>query len=127
MTIERINWINDGSLPDSAETVLIEWQHPDCVEVWIGYHDGEGWRNAESFPVDASVIAWAEIPAGSLLCEPDDEVQRLRTEAHGMRQIIGEQSAMIERLSVMLEAAQITASREIDRIATEAISKAAQR
>ncbi len=57
-------WIDpDHTLPDSDMTVLI--CAPDSSEpVWLGFHDGECWRNVEGFPI--TVTGWAEMPD---LCE----------------------------------------------------------
>ncbi len=57
-------WIDaDRALPDSDTTVLIST--PDSSEpVWLGFHDGECWRNVEGFPI--AVTGWAEMPD---LCE----------------------------------------------------------
>ncbi len=53
-------WINpDHTLPDSDMTVVVNT--PNSSEpVWLGFHDGECWRNVEGFPI--TVTAWAEMP-----------------------------------------------------------------
>ena len=53
-------WIDAAhALPDSDMTVLIS--APDSSEpVWLGFHDGECWRNVEGFPI--TVTGWAEMP-----------------------------------------------------------------
>lgn len=53
-------WIGvDYALPDSDTTVVINVS--DSSEpVWLGFYDGECWRNVEGFPV--TVAAWAEMP-----------------------------------------------------------------
>lgn len=62
MTTEQITWhaVADR-LPDDEQTVLI------CTDgtsepVWIGYRDGDNWRDTEGFVVN--VTAWAEMPRG---------------------------------------------------------------
>lgn len=54
----------------------------------------------------------------------NDELTRLRLENINLRRIVGEQGAHIERLNVMLLAAQQSASKAIEDEAAEAIQKA---
>ena len=49
----------DSRLPDADLTVLVALKD-DAEDVWLGYLDGETWRNAEGFPI--KVTHWAEIP-----------------------------------------------------------------
>ena len=56
--------------------------------------------------------------------DTERELLKLKLEAMQLRSIIGTQGAELERLRVMLLAAQETASREIDRMALDAINKA---
>ena len=53
-------WIDaDHALPDSDTTVVINVL--DSAEpVWLGFYDGECWRNVEGFPV--TVAAWSDMP-----------------------------------------------------------------
>ena len=53
-------WINpDHTLPDSDMTVVVNTPH-SSEPVWLGFYDGECWRNVEGFPI--TVTAWAEMP-----------------------------------------------------------------
>lgn len=48
-------------MPDSDLTVIVRTR--GCEEpVWLGYHDGEQWRDVDNLPID--VVRWAELPAG---------------------------------------------------------------
>lgn len=58
---ETLQWITDGSLPDSETTVLLCDQHKQVGEA---FHDGDAWRWASSSLVRTKVIGWAEMPAG---------------------------------------------------------------
>lgn len=67
MIPETTNWkrVDEHGLPDADLTVLIEL-HPAgeySEPVWLGYHDGTGWRDAMGDAVQ--VIAWADMPKGS--------------------------------------------------------------
>jgi len=54
------SWISVGDiLPDSDMTVLINTPR-SSEPVWLGFFDGECWRNIEGFPID--VTHWAEMP-----------------------------------------------------------------
>lgn len=59
---ELIEW-HDATevLPDADETVLIIMGGD--VEAWVGYLDGDQWRDDSAFPVDR-VIYWASLPQG---------------------------------------------------------------
>ena len=120
---ETITWVTDGSLPDSDESVLVEWIYPEGPEVWPGFHDGTEWMSAEGFPVFMQVAAWAHMPVGTK-AETDPEIVRLKADAIQMRAIIGEQGAMINRLQVMLQAAQEAAAQASGLIVADAIAKA---
>lgn len=62
MQSESITWRSvDDSLPDAERTVLVALLDSD-EPVWLGYHDGDQWRDAEGFPVEVS--AWAPLPKG---------------------------------------------------------------
>lgn len=61
---ETIEWHSTRiSMPDSDITVLLFCPQLDC-EVWIGYHDGEVWREVGSDTIDGRVTHWAHIPSG---------------------------------------------------------------
>jgi len=120
---ETITWVTDGSLPDSDESVLVEWIYPEGHEVWPGFHDGDRWMSADGFPVWMTIAAWARLPVGTK-AGADPEIVRLKTDAIQMRAIIGEQGAMINRLQVMLQAAQEAAAQASGLIVAEAIAKA---
>jgi len=53
-----------------------------------------------------------------------DELQRAQSDIAKLREIVGVLTAENERLRVMLTAAQATASRDIDKMAADAIQKA---
>lgn len=61
--IEQIEWVPVAErLPDDDETVLLyapEYDEP----VWVGWRDGDGWRDMNGHPTDG-VVAWAALPAG---------------------------------------------------------------
>lgn len=59
---DRIEWFN--SVPDADTTVLTQSTTSD-EPIWLGYWDGQIWRDIEGFPRD--VIAWAHLPLGLLL------------------------------------------------------------
>jgi hypothetical protein len=69
-------WIEEKTqLPDSDLTVLIH--HPSNDEpVWLGYHDGETWRDVNAQEVQVS--HWMDLPA------PPGEVLEFESrDAHG--------------------------------------------
>jgi hypothetical protein len=54
-------WIDaETQLPDSDLTVLIHHQAND-EPVWLGYHDGETWRDVNAEEVQVS--HWMDMPA----------------------------------------------------------------
>lgn len=62
MTTETITWIDCAErLPDDGLSVLI-CTTGTAEPVWIGWLDGEEWRDSEGAAVE--VVAWAEMPAG---------------------------------------------------------------
>ena len=124
-TPETIYWVTDGTLPDDECLVLIETRDLDGTEIWTGYHDVVGWRTAEGMSVIDKVIAWAHMPDGSQLCDHDIELARLKIEILALRSTNGQQIATINRLKVMLDAAQIAASRRADEITAQTIKRAA--
>lgn len=62
---ELIEW-HDATevLPDADEAVLII--PGGDVEAWLGYLDGDKWRDVSAMPVDR-VIYWASLPQGPQL------------------------------------------------------------
>lgn len=61
---ETIEWKSTRkSMPDSDITVLIFCPQLDS-EVWLGYHDGEVWREVGSDTIEGRVTHWAEVPIG---------------------------------------------------------------
>lgn len=58
---ELIEWHRVENLPDSDTTVLII--AGGDTEVWLGYLDGDQWRDADGFRID-NVIYWAHVPSG---------------------------------------------------------------
>ena len=62
MTTETLTWIPVAErLPDDEINVLI-CTTGTAEPVWIGYRDGDVWRDTEGDEVD--VVAWAAMPAG---------------------------------------------------------------
>lgn len=60
--IEMIGWFKaEETLPDSDTTVLVIIGGD--TEIWIGYLDGEQWRDADGFKLD-NVLFWAHMPEG---------------------------------------------------------------
>lgn len=62
---ETITWRDAADLPDADTTVLIEI-HPDedySEPVFLGFHDGDTWRDVHGEPLQ--VVAWAEPPVGT--------------------------------------------------------------
>ena len=48
-------------MPDDDRTVLI--YNPDWIEpVWMGYFDGENWRQADAMQCVSDPTHWAEFP-----------------------------------------------------------------
>lgn len=62
MLTETIHWHEaTEQLPDADLTVLVRTE--GCAEpVWLGYHDGEAWRDTEG--AEIAVLRWADLPAG---------------------------------------------------------------
>lgn len=60
---ETVVWtlVADG-VPDADLTVNITLAEGSDEPVWLGYFDGEQWRDVEGMPVD--VIAWAPMLKG---------------------------------------------------------------
>ena len=58
-----VQWFDvDEQLPDDGQTVLIHCAGADDP-VWIGYHDGETWRDVDGANLgNAFVHHWAELP-----------------------------------------------------------------
>ena len=65
MITETITWITDGSLPDADTTVLIEAEVSGGTDVFTGYFDGHVRIDCTGWPCRQTVIAWADLPAGS--------------------------------------------------------------
>lgn len=125
---ETITWVTDGSLPDidDDDFVLVHSTWGDLNEfhhVWPGFHDGDRWMSVDGVPVPPPVAGWAYMPTGTK-ADADPELVRLKTDAIQMRAIIGEQGAMINRLQVMLQAAQEAAAQASGLIVADAIAKA---
>lgn len=60
--IVEVSWVVDSAnLPDDERTVLIALAGG---EVWMGYRDAGRWVTVEGAIVGATVIGWAEVPAG---------------------------------------------------------------
>lgn len=59
----RHAWVPCASaMPDSDETVLISnvaWDDP----TWMGFHDGEVWRDIEAFICDPAPTHWMPMPS----------------------------------------------------------------
>ena len=48
-------------MPDSEQTVL--YYAPEADEpVWLGFHDGECWRQVSAEQVEAEVTHWMQLP-----------------------------------------------------------------
>lgn len=65
MLTETITWRTPAeALPDSDLTVLVRmpdgWDEP----VWLGFHDGEEWKDPDGMPI-ATPALWADMPAGT--------------------------------------------------------------
>lgn len=59
---ELIQWVEDGSRPDAAETILFTLSDGDVVQ---GYFDGEAFcTNFREYDSD-EVVAWAKWPEGA--------------------------------------------------------------
>lgn len=54
-------WTPDERMPDAELTVLVETE--GCEEpVWLGFHDGECWRDTDGMQI--GVKRWADMPKG---------------------------------------------------------------
>ncbi len=54
------SWIDAGKeLPDAETTVLVCIRNAD-EPVWLGYYNGEEWKDVEGMAID--VTHWAEMP-----------------------------------------------------------------
>lgn len=71
MLTETVTWrpAASGSMPDSDSTVLvaIDVNTPHSEPVWLGYHDGDCWRDIEGQPI--TVTHWAEMLHGPAAAE----------------------------------------------------------
>ncbi|MEY8688358.1 MAG: hypothetical protein AB9M53_00580 [Leptothrix sp. (in: b-proteobacteria)] len=62
---EAIDWQPISRMPDCDLTLLVSLRD-DTEPVWLGYFDGEDWRNATDGGLFAGhVIAWADMPRDS--------------------------------------------------------------
>lgn len=52
-------WIT-AELPDADLTVLMRLQDLE-YPIWVGFHDGDGWRSADSTSVDGPVLGWMQL------------------------------------------------------------------
>lgn len=61
---EQIQWIPlASSYPDADITVLVHC--PGATDpVWLGFFDGEIWRDVGADPMDHEVTHWADLPEG---------------------------------------------------------------
>jgi len=59
---DTIEWFTcTNKMPEFDETVIVH--HPSADEpVWLGYHDGEIWREVSGDAINVS--HWAEMPIG---------------------------------------------------------------
>ena len=58
-----MNWIPCSTLPDAEETVLVfcpEGSDP----VWLGFFDGEDWREVSGEILNPTPTHWATMPDG---------------------------------------------------------------
>lgn len=58
-----LDWheVAEDDSPDADLTVIVRLRNNE-EPVWIGFFDGEEWRDADGQPVE--VVRWAEMPAG---------------------------------------------------------------
>ena len=61
MITETLTWHPVASPPDSDTTVLI-FDRTASEPVWLGYLDGDTWRNTEGYPMCPT--HWAPTPEG---------------------------------------------------------------
>jgi hypothetical protein len=61
---ETITWtpVSEG-LPDADTTVQISLDESHDEPTWLGFYDGEGWRDVSGQPI-TGVIGWADMPQG---------------------------------------------------------------
>jgi len=52
----------DEGLPDSDTMVLIACKEGYSEPVWMGYHDGETWRDVEATDLQNLVTHWRDLP-----------------------------------------------------------------
>lgn len=65
MFTESLTWYDLlERLPDDGSTVLvkIDPSTPHSEPVWLGYLDGDQWREVSGEPI--TVIRWADVPEG---------------------------------------------------------------
>jgi hypothetical protein len=62
MLTEALNFYEPAErMPDSDLTVILRLRNNE-EPVWLGFHDGEEWRDLDGQPVE--VVRWAELPVG---------------------------------------------------------------
>lgn len=67
---EVLTWIEvtPSSMPDAEETVFVSidivLDADDSESVWIGWWDGEVWRDTSAAQIFSSVVSWARMPEG---------------------------------------------------------------
>jgi hypothetical protein len=63
MLTETLTWheVVDIDLPDADLTVIVRIRGTD-EPVWLGYWDGQQWRDLDNLPID--VVRWADMPKG---------------------------------------------------------------
>lgn len=67
---EVLTWIEvtPASMPDVEQTVLvsidIELEADDSEPVWLGWWDGEVWRDTLGAEIISPVVSWAHVPQG---------------------------------------------------------------
>lgn len=62
MLTELLNFYEPAErMPDSDLTVILRLRNNE-EPVWLGFHDGEAWRDLDGMPVE--VVRWAELPVG---------------------------------------------------------------
>lgn len=67
---EVITWVEvtPASLPDVDQTVFvsidIQLEADDSEPVWLGWWDGEAWRDTSGAEIISPVVSWATVPEG---------------------------------------------------------------
>lgn len=67
---EVLTWIETtpASMPDPEETVFvsidIELEADDSEPVWLGWWDGEVWRDTSAAEIVSPVVSWARMAEG---------------------------------------------------------------